>query len=71
MSTPRSTPGIDATEILSQVEVPPDRALEILCRTELGLALWRAAVAEARSGVLAERIAQLQGQRSSPATTAN
>jgi hypothetical protein len=38
--------------------------VERLCRTELGLALWRAAIAEETAEVLRDRITQLEQQRS-------
>lgn len=42
--------------------VPPERVVQILCRTELGEALWRAAANEALVEVLAERVEQLEKQ---------
>ena len=47
-----------------QTSVSPDRVVERLCRTELGLALWRACVAEEMVNVLQDRIAQLEQQKS-------
>lgn len=44
--------------------VPPERVVQILCRSELGAALWRAASFEAINEVLAERVDQLEQQRS-------
>ena len=43
--------------------VPPERVHQILCRDPLGAALWRAASHEALNEVLAERIDQLEQQR--------
>jgi hypothetical protein len=59
---------MSAEEIINQIEVPPEKVVEALHRSELGAALWRAAVAEARNGVLAERIDVLQRQKSSAGT---
>lgn len=44
--------------------VPPERVVQILCRDQLGAALWRAAANEALVEVLAERIEQLEKQHS-------
>ena len=49
--------------------VPPERVVHILCQDPLGAALWRAAVGEATSEVLMERIQQLE-QRTSGAADA-
>jgi hypothetical protein len=47
-----------------ELAVSPDKVVERLCRTELGLALWRAAIAEETVDVLRERITQLEQQKS-------
>ena len=48
--------------MLDLPSVPPERVHQILCRTELGKALWQAAANEALAEVLAERIDQLEQQ---------
>ena len=45
----------------------PNKIVDRLCRTELGLALWRAAVAEETVEVYRTRVEQLEQQKS-PAT---
>ena len=44
----------------------PNKIVDRLCRTELGLALWRAAVAEETVEVYRARVEQLE-QQNSPA----
>jgi hypothetical protein len=50
------------------VGVSPDKVVERLCREPLGMALWRAAVAEELVEVYRDRVEQLQRQKS-PATS--
>jgi hypothetical protein len=52
----------------SGVAVPPDRVVAVLTRTELGRSMWMASYFEALSELQAERIEQLERQKS-PATT--
>lgn len=47
-----------------QFVVSPDNIVERLCRTELGLALWRAAVAEETVEIFRSRIEHLEQQKS-------
>jgi len=42
----------------------PNKIVDRLCRTELGLALWRAAVAEETAEVYRARVEQLEQQKS-------
>jgi hypothetical protein len=42
----------------------PNKIVDRLCRTELGLALWRAAVAEETAEMWRARVEQLEQQRS-------
>jgi hypothetical protein len=49
------------------VSPDPNKIVDRLCRTELGLALWRAAVAEETAEVYRARVEQLEQQKS-PAT---
>jgi hypothetical protein len=51
----------------SEMGVSPDKVVERLCREPLGMALWRAAVAEEMVEVYRDRIDQLTAQKS-PAT---
>jgi hypothetical protein len=51
----------------TDVGVSPDKVVERLCREPLGMALWRAAVAEEMVEVYRDRIDQLTAQKS-PAT---
>jgi hypothetical protein len=43
--------------------VSPDKVVQRLCSSELGLALWRAAVAEETVELYRERVDQLEGQQ--------
>jgi hypothetical protein len=45
-------------------EIDPEQVVKYLTRTELGASLWRAAQAEALAEALAQRVEQLEGQKS-------
>jgi hypothetical protein len=48
--------------VSEQIQVSPERVVEILCRDPLGMALWRAAASEALADAYRERIDQLERQ---------
>lgn len=48
--------------------VPPEYVVDVLCRTDLGKAMWRGAQFEALAEVQRARIAELEKQRT-PAVT--
>lgn len=49
-----------------EMRVPPEAVLDILTRTELGSAMWRAAHFEALSEIQARRIAELESATRAP-----
>ncbi len=46
-----------------QITVPPEHVVEVLGRTEMGRALWRAATFEALAEVQQQRIDELERTR--------
>jgi hypothetical protein len=44
-------------------EIDPEQVVKYLTRTELGATMWRAATAEALAELLAQRVEQLEGQK--------
>lgn len=43
--------------------VPPEHVVDVLCRSEYGRAMWRAAQYEALSEILAARVNDLEAQK--------
>lgn len=48
---------------MANMTVPPEHVVDVLCRTEHGRSMWRAAQYEALSEILAARVNELEAQK--------
>jgi hypothetical protein len=53
---------------MTEFTVDPQKVLERLVSEPIGAALWKAAVAEEKAGMLAERVAELERQNNAAIT---
>lgn len=51
-----------------RLQVPPEYVVDVLCRTELGKALWQSAQFEALAEIQHTRIAELEKQKAPAAS---